>query len=478
MGEWFDGNIARTVKSWIKKRFRITQPIFNGLTDASKYTFSYSAATRQATITNAGTDVVVSGTRVTPADETTAAHADTTSSYFFWYDEGATTLTVSTSAFDILTDAPIGFVYYNTDQGAAKAIDLYEQHEIAWDADHHYTDHFFHGTKYISGLVAADYILQDDTNDASIAFSIATGVVADEDIVWPATALPAAGPYTIFYRAGADAANRWDWDSTPTVPLLDGGSYLYYNLLSGGNWTTPPATNGTFVNMWEITVLNNGDAQDVFLVMGQALHTKLIDAQAATPQNDIDWGDNIPFTEFTFNRRWTFRTGAGYGTTGLARIEAIEDLRGIYKGGVAVTGAATDHNTLSNRDATGSHPTSAIEVDASGYAPGGTLSTVNTTPQSAFDTLYSHSHSGLTIAANTLSAVAGMLTINTHVQVAAAQALDCATNGAYLKPRRLSQSAQPTPDTGELLIWRDSDDNKTYMVYEDADGGTRKVEMT
>jgi hypothetical protein len=62
--------------------------------------------------------------------------------------------------------------------------------------------------------------------------------------------------------------------------------------------------------------------------------------------------------------------------------------------------------------------------------------------------------------------------------VSAEQAVDCATNGAYLKPRRLSQSAQPTPASGEVLVWRDSDDDKTYVVYNDPDEGVRKVEMT
>jgi hypothetical protein len=56
--------------------------------------------------------------------------------------------------------------------------------------------------------------------------------------------------------------------------------------------------------------------------------------------------------------------------------------------------------------------------------------------------------------------------------------LDCVTNNAYFKPRRVSQSAQPTPDTNEMLVWRDTDDDKTYIVYNDTDVGVRKVEMT
>jgi hypothetical protein len=73
--------------------------------------------------------------------------------------------------------------------------------------------------------------------------------------------------------------------------------------------------------------------------------------------------------------------------------------------------------------------------------------------------------------------VAGVWELGGDVKFGAASDVDCATNGAYLKPRRLSQSAQPTPDSGELLIWRDTDDSKTYLVYNDPDEGVRKVEM-
>jgi hypothetical protein len=46
----------------------------------------------------------------------------------------------------------------------------------------------------------------------------------------------------------------------------------------------------------------------------------------------------------------------------------------------------------------------------------------------------------------------------------------------YIK--RTSASAEPTPEVGELRIWRDPDDNKTYLIYNDTDEGVRKVELT
>ena len=55
--------------------------------------------------------------------------------------------------------------------------------------------------------------------------------------------------------------------------------------------------------------------------------------------------------------------------------------------------------------------------------------------------------------------------------------LDCFTNGAYFKPRRVSQAAEPTPDLNELLIWIDTDDNKMRLVYNDSVAGVLSVEV-
>lgn len=63
------------------------------------------------------------------------------------------------------------------------------------------------------------------------------------------------------------------------------------------------------------------------------------------------------------------------------------------------------------------------------------------------------------------------------VLIAAGNDLDCLTNGAYFKPRRVSQSGIATPDVGELLLSHNSDDSKTYLVYNDSVEGVRSVEL-
>jgi hypothetical protein len=52
------------------------------------------------------------------------------------------------------------------------------------------------------------------------------------------------------------------------------------------------------------------------------------------------------------------------------------------------------------------------------------------------------------------------------------------TGTAGFYPVRIAQSVQPTPDTGELIVWRDTDDGKVYLVYNDTDSGVKQVEMT
>lgn len=59
----------------------------------------------------------------------------------------------------------------------------------------------------------------------------------------------------------------------------------------------------------------------------------------------------------------------------------------------------------------------------------------------------------------------------------AATSLDLATNGAYFLPRRLSQEAEPTPATGELLVWYKPTGNRVRLAYNDPDMGVVTVQL-
>jgi hypothetical protein len=58
------------------------------------------------------------------------------------------------------------------------------------------------------------------------------------------------------------------------------------------------------------------------------------------------------------------------------------------------------------------------------------------------------------------------------------KSLDLATNGAYFKPRRVSQEGQPTPASGELLMWFKPTGNRLRIVYNDPVGGVKDVMLS
>jgi hypothetical protein len=65
-----------------------------------------------------------------------------------------------------------------------------------------------------------------------------------------------------------------------------------------------------------------------------------------------------------------------------------------------------------------------------------------------------------------------------YVQISSTTGNLSFAGSAEFHPRRIAQSAQPTPSSGELLVWRDTDDGKVYFVYNDADTGVVSMEMT
>jgi len=54
---------------------------------------------------------------------------------------------------------------------------------------------------------------------------------------------------------------------------------------------------------------------------------------------------------------------------------------------------------------------------------------------------------------------------------------DVNATGGFIPPY-VSQSAQPTPDTGGMVMWHDTDDDKVYYVFNDPTVGVKTVELT
>lgn len=48
---------------------------------------------------------------------------------------------------------------------------------------------------------------------------------------------------------------------------------------------------------------------------------------------------------------------------------------------------------------------------------------------------------------------------------------------AIATPKRTAQADEPTGEVGKLEIWRDTDDGKVYLIYNDTDSGQKKIEL-
>jgi len=335
------------------------QPI-GGLVAPGNLTISYSAATRQFTTTvGAGVAVYANGVRSVPVSETTAAHADTGGPWFAYYAAGSTTLTVSSTPWDILTHAPVALILYDPAGPSAKQFE--ERHTIRFDPLHHYTEHYYEGTKHLlGGEISGITITPSSPTNADNLLVVSSGVIADEDIVGTIPQLDAAGPYSVWRLTGTEAASYLVWDDTPTVPLRNAAAgYIYYNQLTGGSWQETALTNGDFVNYWVFRViLHSGES--TIILMGQAVYSTLSDAQAA------DLGSEMTIAgiqEYAPQYKITYRASSSYTTDGKVRVEAVEDLRGKKGGAAGAVVAGVAHNSLTDRDAADAHPATALSYD-------------------------------------------------------------------------------------------------------------------
>ena len=270
-----------------------SEPVFNGLENSSLFSVTYSAANRTFSITySAGAAYTVGGVRytTTPGTITTTAHANTTGTYFLYYDS-AGSLTVSTTFWNLLTTAPIASVYYNTSNngGAAGGVLQCELHPGVTGMSNatHLNLHTTRGTQLLSGCVASGYTL-NASGAANINWTTTSGSVADEDLILSVAsqALGGANTYRILWLTGTTGAPVWNWKDNAESGIYSNGTDIYYNQNNAGTWQlTAISTNQRWVNYYIVATTAYNTPQ-IIVVMGQNVYTTLAAAQAGTFGND------------------------------------------------------------------------------------------------------------------------------------------------------------------------------------------------
>ncbi len=136
---------------------------------------------------------------------------------------------------------------------------------------------------------------------AAYQFSVAAGVRYMEELQAsiPAKTVAASQLPVI----SLNSTNQMIRSAATTAPLLNNGVANVYNLNTLGTWSQAAITVGNYVNVW--LVLLNDTTFPVALLMPQAQHTSLTDAQKELPSSLVTF---FPATEYKVLARLTFQS--------------------------------------------------------------------------------------------------------------------------------------------------------------------------
>lgn len=322
----------------------------------------YDPITRTITLTpvSASFDIWIFGTRITKTGvQVSQAHDDVTGNYFFTYNDSGDIL-IKTSSWDLLdrTEIPICMLYYNANLN--DGIALFEMHASTRNLHAHNQQHFSVGTfvQKASHFFLSDYTINGTTN-SSLTFSVSSGVILDEDIIFPIDSLPIGGPYTIVYRSGV---SDWTWIENNPVPYKynAGTNAIQRNPFVGGQYVLQNLSNNNYVNYYLISTTAIDNKKRLFLIPSQSESTSLSDAQSEGLEN-LNLAD-LPLAEFAPLWKITYRRVNSQSTTGRGRLIAVTRLVSSRQSSITLANILTSHSSLSGRTDADSHPASAIST--------------------------------------------------------------------------------------------------------------------
>ena len=317
------------------------------------------------------------------AESITLAEVGPAVAYFLEYNASgvltATDITLSGVPSDIYKRAAVGFAVYVASQDPTWLLFRETHGLMQWQA--HKKFHQTIGTVRDSGLLVSGITVNPGSpTDTANRPAISSGSISDEDIDHSIDALADdAGTYRNLYKSGAVFVTSST--SANIVPI--GTTFPQFNQITGGSGSLVEMANNRYMNVYVLA--NNCINQSVnkLFVLGQASYSTLALAQAETTSNLDLTGIGA---EYVFVHKLTLRTSSSYTTAGKFRIEDSVVITGSSRTQVSVTGfSPSDHQNLTNRSATGAHPSSSISNVVSGF--NGVLSSSDTDVQTALSTI-------------------------------------------------------------------------------------------
>ena len=342
-----------------------------GSVDSTTSTISFNDGTRVFTIAPVGDhfDFYVEGVLFRKNSPQTVTIPNTDGLYFIYFDNTGT-LQFNTIEPSEATNAPISEVLWSVSDAKGDIV-ADERHGITMDWSTREYLHDIFGMRLESGFNITYTLGTDGSTDAQAEIALANGSLVDENLTFSVTnsaspvppfeqTLTPIAKIPVFYL---DSTGVWRKTTATNFPVKSGTSRITYNLFSGGNWTTPDATEGYFVPMFIIGT--NNTLEPVAAILGQSQYSTLSAAQTGALYSNLTFGSLLT-PEQKVLYRIIFQTSTTFTNTPHAMVAEVVDLRVVADSTIAAT-SVTEHNLLSGRDAAGAHPATAISVTTSSF---------------------------------------------------------------------------------------------------------------
>ncbi len=208
-----------------------------------------------------------------------------------------------------------------------------ERHGISMSPSTHTYLHFSRGAQYLSGLGIGDLITTGDGDTNSHAqFSVAAGIIADEDLVIESSTINSTTGLPIFYLDGASGNMRravqagYSVLTDTTAGLGSPTGNLVWNEYTGGAWQLTSVPNGDFV-LCHVFAINGLEGQDQQVAMiGQAVYGNAGQARIGAATEIVNIISGYPHPEIVPVATIIFQTRTTYGNAVNARVRPGDDV--------------------------------------------------------------------------------------------------------------------------------------------------------
>ncbi len=363
VSEWFiwDGS---TWSSYVHR----SQWLQNGFIDATEVSLAWDDASRTLTVDAVGANFnyLHDGLLYTKTSAQTKQITNTAGLWIFYFD-GAT-LDAAHNPNDAkiddvhLNEVVVAYVYWDATVANEDGRLIHDSHGARMSpVTHAYFHHNFRAI-YGLGMALADFVIDDDGDDAEDAqFSMASGEFDDEDLEFTITAINKTTGAEIWYLDGAN----WRWQTNAGYSILTTGTgRMAWN--NAGAQAEVGNTQFALCHIFGTSIGDDAGANPKYIaIQGQATYAtkKLARAGAETEINALVYG-TLPIQEVVPVGTIIFQSANGYGNAVKSRTvstDAGDNYVDWRKSGMTPTGSVAGHTHDHNTDLFGHQGGSASE---------------------------------------------------------------------------------------------------------------------